>query len=73
MKLVSPTELAPTPAQHAALLATVARFNAACTWLAGVAYRERRVDKVERQKLARYESRVTFGLSAQMTIRALAS
>lgn len=64
-------KLAPTPDQHAALLATMERFNAACDWLASVAFRKRCANKVELQKLAYYEARATFGLASQLTIRAI--
>jgi IS605 OrfB family transposase len=64
-------KLAPTPDQHAALLVTMERFNAACDWLAAVAYRERCANKIELQKLVYYEARATFGLASQLTIRAI--
>lgn len=64
-------KLAPMPDQHAALLATMERFNAACDWLASVAFRERCANKIELQKLAYYEARATFGLASQLTIRAI--
>ena len=64
-------KLAPTPDQHAALLATMERFNAACDWLADAAFRERCANKVELQKLVYYEARERFGLASQLTIRAI--
>ena len=66
-----PVKLAPTPEQHAALLATVERFNAACDWLGGVAFAERCANKVVLQRLAYYETRARFGLAAQLSIRAI--
>src|SRR5438874_2562997 len=64
-------KLAPTPDQHAALLATMERFNTTCDWLASVAFRARCANKVELQKIAYYEARARFGLAAQLTIRAI--
>ena len=45
-------KLAPTPGQHAALLAVMERVNACCDWLAGIAFRERMANKIELQKTA---------------------
>ncbi|HEX2516771.1 MAG TPA: transposase, partial [Chloroflexota bacterium] len=47
------------------------RFNAACDFLAGVAFRERCANKVVLQRLAYYDARARFGLAAQLTIRAI--
>lgn len=71
MRLTLPVRLAPTPEQVTALLATVERFNAACDWLGGVAFRERCANKVVLQKLAYYDVRERFGLAAQLSIRAI--
>ena len=71
MKLTLPVKLAPTPEQHAVLLATMRRFNAACDAIAGTAFRERCANKVALQKLVYYDIRREFGLSAQLTIRAI--
>jgi IS605 OrfB family transposase len=71
VKLTLPVKLAPSPAQHAALVATVERFNAACDHLAGVAFRERCANKVRLQRLAYHDTRARFGLAAQLTIRAI--
>lgn len=65
-------KLLPTSEQSAALLVTMVRFNAACDALAAVAYAHRCANKVELQKLAYADIRHNFGLSAQMTIRAIA-
>ena len=71
MKLTLPVKLAPDTSQHRALLETMRRFNAACDAIAGVAFRERRANKVALQKLVYYDIRSRFGLSAQLTIRAI--
>jgi IS605 OrfB family transposase len=71
VKLTLPVKLAPSPGQHAALVATMERFNSACDHLAGVAFRERCANKVKLQQLAYYDTRARFGLAAQLTIRAI--
>jgi IS605 OrfB family transposase len=71
MRLTLPVKLAPTLEQQALLLATMERFNAACEWLGGVAFRERCANKVVLQKLAYYDIRSRFGLAAQLSIRAI--
>jgi IS605 OrfB family transposase len=65
-------KLAPSPDQHAALVATIERVNACCDWLGDVAYRERCANRIELQKLTYYEARERFGLSSQMVVRAIA-
>lgn len=65
-------KLLPSPEQSASLLATMERFNAACGALAAIAFAHRCANKVELQKLAYHDIRHDFGLSAQMTIRAIA-
>ena len=71
MKLTLPVKLAPSPEQHAALMETMHRFNAACDAIAEVAAREQCANKVALQKLVYYDTRARFGLSAQLTIRAI--
>ncbi len=64
-------KLAPSENQYGTLLATMERFNAACGWIAEVAFREQCGNKVRLQKLTYYEARKRFGLSSQMTIHAV--
>jgi putative transposase len=71
MKQTLLVKLAPTPDQHAALLRTLEAFNAACNVIAAVAFAERCANKIELQKLVYYDIREQFGLSSQMTIRAI--
>ncbi|HET8909620.1 MAG TPA: RNA-guided endonuclease TnpB family protein [Ktedonobacterales bacterium] len=71
MKQTLLVKLAPTPDQHAALLRTLETFNAACNAIAVVAFAERCANKIELQKLVYYDIREQFGLSSQMTIRAI--
>lgn len=72
MKQTVLVKLAPTPDQHAALLRTLEAFNAACNDIAVVAFAEHSASKIDLQKLVYYDIRQRFGLSAQMTIRAIA-
>lgn len=72
MHLTMQVKLLPSPEQAAALLRTMERFNAACDSIAEVAYAHRCANKVELQKLVYADTRSRFGLSAQMTIRAIA-
>jgi IS605 OrfB family transposase len=66
-------KLAPTHSQHAALLRTLETFNAACNAIAAVAFAERCANKIALQRLVYYDIRARFGLSAQMTIRAIST
>ena len=72
MKTTLQVKLLPTPAQYAMLKATMHAFNAACTWIAAQAYAQRCVSTFHLQKQLYYEVRQCFGLSAQLTIRAIA-
>ncbi len=47
------------------------RFNAACTAIAETAFREHTANKIRLQKLVYADIRASFGLSAQMTVRAI--
>src|SRR5712692_3405502 len=72
MKLTLAIKLSPGPEQRAALEATLARFNAACNAIAQVAFREHLANKIALQKIVYYDVRERFGLSSQMTVRAIA-
>lgn len=72
MKQTLLLKLAPDADQQAALLRTLEAFNAACNAVAVVAFREHSASKIELQKLVYYDIRQRFGLSAQMSIRAIA-
>jgi IS605 OrfB family transposase len=71
VRLTLPVKLVPTSEQHAALLTTVERFNAACDWIGVIAFRERCANKVALQKIVYYDVRERFGLAAQLSIRAI--
>lgn len=66
-----PVKLGSSPEQRANLLTTMVRFNEACNAIASIAFRERCANKVSLQKLVYYDIRRDFGLSAQLTIRAI--
>ena len=72
MKTTLQIKLLPSPEQHTVLLETMHAFNAACTWIAHYAYKERCASKFVLQKALYYEVRQRFGLSAQLGIRAIA-
>jgi putative transposase len=65
-------KLVPSVDQYAALVATLERFNAACNAIAHVAFREHLSNKFALQRIVYYSIRERFGLSSQMTIRAIA-
>lgn len=72
MKTTLQLKLLPTPEQHITLLETMHAFNAACTWIAAYAYQQRCASKFVLQKALYQEIKHRFGLSAQLTIRAIA-
>src|SRR5215471_13506249 len=65
-------QLAPTAAQHAALLRTLETCNAACHDSAGTAFSQRCASKVDLEKLVYSAMRQRFGLASHMAIRAIA-
>lgn len=72
MKQVIALKLLPTSEQHAALLETMEAFNAACNFLAEIAFQEGTANKFRLQELGYKEVREKFGLSSQLTVRAIA-
>lgn len=71
MKQMLFAQLAPTPEQHVALMQTLEALNAACNTMAVMACRERCANGLALQKLVYYDIRKQFGVSSQMTIRAI--
>src|SRR2546428_5683568 len=71
MKQTMLLKLAPTEEQHHALLDTMHAFNAACNYVASVAFAEKTANKFELQKLVYSELRSTYKLAAQLAIRAI--
>jgi putative transposase len=65
-------KLAPTPEQAAEIDATLAAFAKACDFAADTARRIGSTNKVKVQAVAYQEIRATFGLSANLAIRAIA-
>jgi putative transposase len=72
VKLTAQVKLLPTSEQRTALLSTMERFNAACDWIAGVAFAAGCASKKVLQERHYREIRERFGLSSQMAIRAIA-
>ena len=72
MKLVAAIKLLPTPAQAACLTATLARCNAACDWLASIAWDRKTFGQYALHKIGYAEARTRFGLTAQAAVRCIA-
>ncbi len=72
MKTTLQIKLIPDDTQRKALEDTMRVFNAACDVIADVAFREQCASKFVLQKLVYAHVRKQFGLSAQLTIRAIA-
>jgi len=72
MKLIAQLKLQPTAEQESALRRTLEAANAACNFISDVAWETRTFGKFALQKACYEQIRERFGLSAQMTIRALA-
>ena len=71
MKQTLIIKLAPTETQHKALLETVEHFNEACNCIAGKAFELKTANKIRLQQCIYKDIRKDFGLSAQLTIRAI--
>jgi IS605 OrfB family transposase len=72
MKLTAQLKLLPTPEQADALKRTLEAANAACNYISQIAWDTHTFGKFALQKLCYQDVRETFGLSAQMVVRALA-
>ena len=64
-------KLNPSKEQHKMLLDTMHRFNEACNAIAETAFTIQKANKVEIHKLVYYDTRERFGLSSQLTVRAI--
>src|SRR5229473_4308636 len=71
MKQTMLLKLAPTTEQHQALLDTMHAFNAACNYVASVAFAEKTANKFALQKMVYGELRTTYKLAAQLAIRCI--
>lgn len=65
-------KLNPSEEQHTVLVKTMSKFNEACNHIAAIAFEHKCANKINLQKIVYYDVRKQFGLSAQMTIRAIA-
>jgi IS605 OrfB family transposase len=72
VKLTIQLKLLPTPDQADCLKRTLERANAACNYISQVAWDTNTFSKFALQKMCYQDVRDTFGLAAQMVIRALA-
>lgn len=72
MKLVAQLKLLPSSEQEEALKRTLEATNAACNYISSIAWDNQVFRKFALQKLCYNTVRERFGLSAQLTIRALA-
>ncbi len=63
--------LDPSPEQHKMLCETMKRFNEACNHIADTVFAMHSANKVEIHKIVYYPVREHFGLSAQLTVRAI--
>jgi len=71
MKQTLLIKLAPSPEQYQSLLQTMERFNEACNTIAEAAFSLGTANKFRIQKTVYGDIRGRFGLSAQLTIRAI--
>lgn len=71
MLLTVKTKLITDVDQHNSLLKTMEKFNEACNFISVFAYKKRIFGKVGIQKELYYVIREKYGLSAQMTVRAV--
>jgi putative transposase len=71
MKQTMLLKLMPTEEQQHALLETMHAFNAACKYVAQVAFVEKTANKFELQKQVYADLRATYKLAAQLAIRAI--
>ncbi len=71
MLLTIKVKLLTNQEHHDILLKTMERFNDACNYISAVAWENQRFGKIGLQKILYYDVRELFGLSAQMTVRAV--
>ena len=71
MLLTVKTKLVTNQEQHDSLLKTMEKFNEACNFISVFAFKKKIFGKIGIQKELYYEIREKYGLSAQMTVRAV--
>jgi len=64
-------KLDPSPEQHKMILETMKRFNEACNHIAETVFAMHTANKIEIHKTVYYSIREHFGLSSQLTVRAI--
>jgi putative transposase len=64
-------KLDPSPEQHKMLCETMKRFNEACNHIAETVFAMHTANKIEIHKTVYYSIREHFGLSSQLTVRAI--
>lgn len=72
MRLTIQVKLQPTPEQAALLHQTLERANAACTTISTSAWNAREFTQFRIHKLTYYDTKETFGFSAQLVVRCIA-
>jgi IS605 OrfB family transposase len=71
MKLVAAIKMVPSPEQAICLAATLAQCNAACDWLASLAWDTATFGQFALHKIGYVETRARFGLTAQAAVRCI--
>ncbi len=71
MKLIAQLQLKPTPAQEAALLATLERANLACDTISQIAWEAQTFGQFALHKISYEATRTRFNLSAQVVVRCI--
>jgi putative transposase len=71
MLLTVKAKLITSQEQHDSLLKTMEKFNEACNFISVFAFKKKIFGKIGIQKKLYYEIREKYGLSAQMTVRAV--
>lgn len=71
MNLTVKVKLIPTKEQKNSLVRTIEVFNDACNYISGVAFREKKFGQVGLHHLCYSHVRKTYGLSAQLAVRAI--
>ena len=71
MKLIVKVKLLPTLRQKNSLVKTIGVFNEACNYISEIAWKEKTFGQVKLHHLCYRVVRDKFGLSAQMTVRAI--
>jgi putative transposase len=70
--LAAAVKMLPTKAQAGSLIETLVRCNEAATWLAETGYAAKKFRQFDLHRLAYFDIRNKFGLSAQMAVRTIA-